>query len=60
MTHPSKISDALSYLLQYPSVSVVRLKNFSDICTVEPLKSLALHIVKVFFASPLLKMWKFS
>ena len=41
-------------------VSVVSLKNFCDICRVKRCGRLTLHIVKVFFASPLLKMWKFS
>ena len=41
-------------------VSVVSLKNFCDICRVKRRGRLTLHIVKVFFASPLLKMWKFS
>lgn len=45
---------------QYPSECCPFLKNFSYICRVMRLSRLALHIVKVFFASPYMKMWKFS
>ena len=50
----------LNVPLNNTPVSVARLKNFSDICSVKRLCRLILHIVKVFFASPYMKMWKFS
>ena len=49
-----------SSLLQYPSECCPFLKTFSYICSVLRFCRLILHIVKVFFASPLMKMWKFS
>ena len=36
------------------------LKKNSDICRVFGKIRLTIHIVKVFFASPQMKMWKFS
>ena len=45
--------------LQYPSECCSFLKN-AYLCRVKRCKPLTLHIVKVFFASPMLKMWKFS
>ena len=45
---------------QYPCECYPFLKNFSYICGVIRFCRLTLHIVKVFFASPQMKMWKFS
>ena len=50
----------LSYLVQYPSECCPFIKTFSYICRVIRFWPLDINIVKVFFASPLLKMWKFS
>ena len=48
------------HTLQYPCECCPFLKKNSYICRVKRLSRLTLHIVKVFFASPFLKMWKFS
>ena len=50
----------LFYPCNTPFASVVRSNNYVYFCIVNRLSRLTLHIVKVFFASPLLKMWKFS
>ena len=44
---------------QYPGECCPFRKN-AYFCIVNRLSRLALHIVKVFFASPQMKMWKFS
>ena len=51
---------SVSSSMQYPSECCPFIKTFSYICKSGGFCRLILHIVKVFFASPQMKMWKFS
>ena len=53
-------SDILSYFCNTPVSVVPFIKTFFYICKSGGFCRLILHIVKVFFASPFVKMWKFS
>ena len=60
-TKPEEDSEiSISSSMQYPSECCPFIKTFSYICGVIRFYRLTLHIVKVFFASPYQKMWKFS
>ena len=50
----------VSYSCNTPSECCPFIKTFSYICRSGGFCRLILHIVKVFFASPFVKMWKFS
>ena len=53
-------SDILSYFCNTPVSVVPFIKTIFYICKSGGFCRLILHIVKVFFASPFVKMWKFS
>ena len=60
VTQNVQVTRHLFYYCNTPSECCPFLKTFSYICSFGGFCRLTLHIVKVFFASPFVKMWKFS